>query len=106
MSTPLQSQLKVCEAVSAIPASAWNGLLDPEATPFLEHAWLDALEQSDSAAPASGWHPRHLTLWRGSRLVAAAPAYLKDDSYGEFVFDWSWATAAERLGIRYYPKLV
>ena len=52
------------------------------------------------------WRPRHLALWRGNRLIAAAPAYLKDDSHGEFVFDWSWASAAERLGFAYYPKLI
>src|SRR5262249_62432062 len=56
--------------------------------------------------PSRGWPPRHLPLWRGSKLVAAAPAYLKDHSHGEFVFDWSWASAAERVGLRYYPKLI
>src|SRR5947209_2584332 len=106
MSDSLPLQLRVHGAIREIPRVAWDALLDEEAIPFLEWLWLDALEQSGSVAPASGWHPRHFTLWRGSKLVAAAPAYLKDDSHGEFVFDWSWATAAERVGIAWYPKLV
>jgi predicted N-acyltransferase len=106
MSAPLPSQLRICSSISDVPAHAWNALLDEQSTPFLEHAWLSALEESGSAAPAMGWHPRHLTLWRGNRLVAAAPAYVKDHSFAEFVYDFAWATAAERMGIRYYPKLV
>jgi len=106
MSESLPLQLRIHGALSEIPRAAWDALLDEEATPFQEWAWLDALEQSGSVSPASGWHPRHFTLWQGSRLVAAAPAYLKDDSHGEFVFDWSWATAAERIGVPYFPKLV
>ncbi|HYR55716.1 MAG TPA: GNAT family N-acetyltransferase [Myxococcaceae bacterium] len=106
MSTPLPAQLRVHSAISEVPRDAWNALLDEESIPFLEWQWLEALEESGSVSPRTGWHPRHLTLWRGSRLVAAAPAYLKDHSHGEFVFDWSWASAAERIGLRYYPKLI
>jgi len=105
MSDPLPLQFRVHRSISEIPQEAWDSLLDDGATPFLEWSWLDALEQSGSVAPRTGWHPRHATLWQGSKLVAAAPAYLKDHSHGEFVFDWSWATAAERVGLRYYPKL-
>jgi uncharacterized protein len=106
MSQSLPTQLKVHRAISDIPEAAWNALVDPEAAPFLEWAWLEALETSGSVAPSSGWEPRHLALWRGHRLVAAAPAYLKTDSSGEFVFDFSWATASERSGVPYYPKLI
>ena len=106
MSQSLPTQLKVLRAISEVPETSWNALVDDEAAPFLEWAWLDALETSGSVAPASGWEPRHLTLWRGHRLVAAAPAYAKSDSNGEFVFDFSWATASERAGVPYYPKLV
>ena len=70
------------------------------------HGWLDALEQSRCAAPEAGWTPRHLTLWRGERLVAAAPAYQVTDSDGDFSRDWQWAAAARQAGVRYYPKLV
>ena len=106
MSAPLPLTLRVHRAITDVPEPAWDALLDEEGLPFLEWAFLAALEETGCAAPAAGWHPRHLTLWRGPRLVAAAPAYLKDDSHGEFVFDFSWATAAERVGVRYYPKLV
>jgi len=106
MSAPLPVQLRLHTSISDISREAWDGLLDEDSIPFLEWRWLEALEESGSISPAAGWHPRHLSLWRGSRLVAAAPAYLKAHSHGEFVFDWSWASAAERVGLRYYPKLV
>ncbi len=106
MSGTLPTQVKLLESIRDVPREAWDALVDAEAAPFLEWRWLDALESSGSVRPATGWRPRHLTLWRGNHLVAAAPAYLKEDSHGEFVFDWSWATAAERVGLRYYPKLI
>ena len=106
MSDRLPTQLKVLQDIREVPRAAWNALLTEQSTPFLDWAWLEALESTGCAAPKAGWHPRHLTLWRGNRLIAAAPAYLKDDSVGEFVYDYTWATAAERIGFRYYPKLV
>ncbi len=106
MSESLPLQLRIHGAIREIPRAAWDALLDEDGTPFLEWAWLEALEESGSVGPDAGWHPRHFALWSGSRLVAAAPAYLKDDSHGEFVFDWNWATSAERRGLAYYPKLV
>jgi predicted N-acyltransferase len=106
MSSPLPLTLRVHRAITEVPRGAWDALLDDAAVPFLEWAFLAALEESGSVGPERGWHPRHLTLWRGARLVAAAPAYLRDDSDGEFVFDGAWATAAGRVGVRYYPKLV
>jgi predicted N-acyltransferase len=106
MSDPLPVQLRVHRRISEVPREAWDALLDADSLPFLEWRWLWCLEESGSAAPQTGWHPRHFTLWRGNTLVAAAPAYLKDHSFGEFVYDWSWASAAERAGIKYYPKLV
>jgi predicted N-acyltransferase len=106
MSQSLPTQLRVHRSIAEVPESAWNALVDAEAAPFLEWGWLEALESSGSVSPRTGWEPRHLTLWRGNRLVAAAPAYAKFDSNGEFVFDFSWATASERVGIPYYPKLV
>ena len=53
-----------------------------------------------------GWLPRHVLAWEGDTLVGAVPMYLKYNSYGEFVFDWSWADAYRRAGLSYYPKLV
>jgi predicted N-acyltransferase len=106
MSAPLPFQLRVHPAISDIPREAWNALVPEDSVPFLEWDWLDTLEQSASAIPERGWRPWHVALWEGVRLVAAAPAYLKSDGHGEFVFDWTWASAAERTGVRYYPKLV
>jgi len=100
--------LRVLGAVDEVPAEAWDALFahEPElASPFVRHAFLDALERSGSAGPRAGWRARHLTLWRGRSLVAAAPAWLKDGSEGDFSRDWQWAAAAERAGIPYYPKL-
>jgi len=99
----------VRDAIADVPAPEWDRLWAHEparATPFLQHAWLDALEQSGAVAARAGWVPRHLTLRRAGRLVAAAPAYARSDSDGDFGRDWAWAEAAERAGIPYYPKLV
>ncbi len=75
-------------------------------SPFVEHTWLQCLEEAQCVGERSGWIPQHLALFDGKELIAAAPAYVKMNSEGEFVFDWSWADLASRLGIEYYPKLV
>ncbi|MFC2973557.1 GNAT family N-acetyltransferase [Azotobacter bryophylli] len=92
--------------LSDLAASAWDALL-PTAQPFLRHAFLAALEDSGSVGGRSGWQPAH-RLWLDDweRPLAALPAYLKRHSYGEYVFDWSWAEACQRAGIAYYPKLL
>lgn len=96
----------------SLPAGEWDRLVagDPYGNVFLSHAYLSALHQSGSAVPRSGWGPQWLTLWSqdgaGEHLAAAVPLYLKGHSYGEYVFDWSWAAAQERLGMDYYPKLL
>src|SRR5205085_11829173 len=74
--------------------------------PFMRHAYLLALHESESAAPATGWAPQFLVVERGGELQAACALYLKSHSYGEYVFDWSWADAYRRHGLRYYPKLL
>jgi len=94
------------ESLSLIDREAWDALAQPLPTPFLEWEWLRLMEASGSAAAESGWIPRHLTLWSGNDLVAAAPLYVKLHSAGEFVFDHAWADVADRLGRAYYPKLV
>jgi predicted N-acyltransferase len=90
----------------ALDAAAWDALLEQQAhpTPFMRHAYLAALHRSGSAVPDTGWAPHFLTLWRDDRLAAAAALYLKSHSYGEYVFDWAWADAYRRHGLRYYPK--
>ena len=91
-----------------VDASAWNALLATQShpTPFMRHEYLAALHESGSATPRTGWTPRFMTLWQGDALVAACPLYLKAHSYGEYVFDWAWASAYEQHGVPYYPKAV
>ena len=91
-----------------VDATAWNALLALQShpTPFMRHEYLAALHESESAVPHTGWAPRFMTLWEGDLLVAACPLYLKSHSYGEYVFDWAWASAYEQHGVPYYPKAV
>ena len=97
---------RVHATITEIDASAWDALLAVQAapSPFMRHAYLSALEQSQSAVPTSGWTPRFFTLWQGRELMAACPLYIKDHSYGEYVFDWAWANAYQEHGLHYYPK--
>ncbi len=97
---------QVVDDPALIDRGAWNALVDAdaEANPFLRHEYLTALTASGAAAAPSGWHPQFLLLTRGDELAAAAPLYAKDHSYGEYVFDWSWAEAYQRHGLDYYPK--
>ena len=100
--------IRVHDDPTALDGKAWNALLERQSqpTPFMRWEYLAALHASGSAVPETGWAPRFLTVWRGSELVAAAPAYLKSHSYGEYVFDWAWADAYQRHGLAYYPKLL
>ncbi len=102
--------IEVHEGVGAIGAADWDALLAAQAhpTPFMRHAYLHALEASESVGGDTGWQPVTLTVRSraGGDLVAAAAAYLKMHSYGEYVFDWAWADAYRRYGVPYYPKLL
>jgi predicted N-acyltransferase len=91
-----------------VDKAAWNALLALQShpTPFMRHEYLAALHESASAIPRTGWTPRFMTLWDGEELAAACPLYLKEHSYGEYVFDWAWANAYEQHGVPYYPKAV
>ncbi|MHB1847199.1 MAG: GNAT family N-acetyltransferase [Deltaproteobacteria bacterium] len=97
---------EVVGGVAGLSRERWNSLLSPEATPFVDWRWLSALEASGCASAEAGWRPRHLALYRGRELVAAAPAYVKDDSDGDFSRDFDLADAVQRSGRPYYPKLV
>ena len=89
-----------------VTASEWDALLalEPDPSPFMRHDYLAALQTSGCATPATGWQARFVTLWVGDTLHAACPMYLKQHSYGEYVFDWAWANAYEQHGLSYYPK--
>ncbi len=99
--------LLVCRDPAEIDAARWNALLarQPSATPFVSLEYLRALHASASAVAETGWAPHFLLLEDGGELRAACPLYLKDHSYGEYVFDWAWADAYRRHGLDYYPKL-
>lgn len=91
--------------VAAVDADAWDALAG-DANPFVGHAFLTLLEESGSVGPGTGWQPAPILVKDGDgALVAAAPAYLKSHSQGEYVFDHAWADAWARAGGDYYPKL-
>ncbi len=96
--------VKVVSRIAEVPAADWDACAG--GNPFVSHAFLDALEESGSATAETGWLQQHLVLPdpKGG-LLGCAPLYLKNHSYGEYVFDWNWADAYERAGGRYYPKL-
>ncbi len=100
--------IRVFDDPAEIDPATWDSLVaaQPSATPFVSMAYLRALHESASATGATGWAPHFLALERAGVLVAACPLYLKDHSYGEYVFDWAWADAYQRHGLDYYPKLL
>jgi uncharacterized protein len=98
------SVIRVIPRMADIDPAAWDALAGD--SPFPRHAFLHALEATDCVGSHIGWEPVHLALFRGERLEAAMPLYIKQHSWGEFVFDWAWADAYRRHGLNYYPKLV
>ena len=104
----LNYRTRIVSSMSEIGQPAWDALvaLQSDANPFLSFAFLHALHESGSASAQSGWQPQYLTLWQDDRLEAALLLYVKDHSYGEYVFDWAWADAYRRNGLDYYPKLL
>ena len=96
-------RVRLLDSLIDVPAPAWDALHDGR-HPFVAHAFLSGLEQHRCLRADWGWTPRHLTLWDGDDLIAAAPAYLKDNSHGEFVFDHAWAHAYAQHGLDYFPK--
>ncbi len=95
----------MAEGVAALPQNEWDALVG-EGSPFLEWSWLASLEEAGAVGDGTGWHARPLVAREHGRLVAACPLYVKGNSEGEFVFDFAWADAASRGGLRYYPKLL
>ena len=103
-------QIEVRGSLSDVSADSWNAL-STDGNPFLRYEFLYTLEETGCLGDRTGWYPRYFLLWQGENeddreLIGAAPAYIKTNSYGEFVFDWSWADAYARNQIEYYPKMV
>jgi hypothetical protein len=98
--------IQVIDRIDGIDPAAWNALL-PDSNPFLRHEFLAGLENHGCISEHTGWSPQHFVAKNEqNELTGAMPAYLKYNSFGEFVFDWSWASAYENAGLAYYPKLV
>ncbi len=109
MSCHAPVSLRRLTSIRDVDADTWNGLVRAAGHggyPFIQHEYLRALEDSGSVGAGTGWAPEHIILEDDSGLVAAAPAYRKAHSYGEFVFDFAWAQAYRQCGLDYYPKLV
>ena len=99
------AEVRVLHRLDEVPAPQWDALHDG-ANPFICHAFLSGLERHGCLRAAWGWSPHHITVWEGEQLLAAAPAYRKDNSHGEFVFDHAWAHAYAQHGLDYFPKLL
>lgn len=97
--------LEFIDSLAAVSARAWNAVAGTD-YPFTRYEFLSSLEQTGCADRDSGWQAQHILVKRGDRLIAVMPLYLKYHSYGEYVFDWSWADAYRQHGRRYYPKLL
>ncbi len=96
---------QVIDSIMDIEAKEWDECAG-YSNPFISHAFLSSLEQSGSVSTETGWLPQHIVIKdKNGDIVACCPLYLKNHSYGEYIFDWGWADAYERAGGKYYPKL-
>jgi len=99
-------KLRVLSSITDVDKAAWNAVVGEDQPPVVRWEWLEALEEGGAAVAERGWEARHLTLWRDGALIGLAPAWRKHHSMGEYVYDFGWASAAESMGVRYYPKLL
>ena len=97
-------KISTVDSLSTVDPVQWNALAGDD-NPFIQYDFLRALEQHDCLTEW-GWLPQHILIHENEQLIGACPAYLKHNSYGEFVFDWAWADAYQRNNLEYYPKLV
>jgi uncharacterized protein len=103
---PQTLRLERIDAMRCVDQEAWDALLPEPASPFMTWTWLASLEDAGLLTRDTGWLPMHVLIWQGDTLVGAMPMYSKTHSFGEFVYDFSWANLADRLDEPYYPKLV
>ena len=97
--------IEFIESVKNIEEKVWNNIIKSD-YPFLQHSFLLALEKCKCVGENTGWYPFHLLVMETEEIIGLMPMYIKTDSHGEFIFDWSWADAFYRNGVDYYPKLV
>ena len=100
----MRLSLDITDAISQVDSASWDAIVGD--MPLLSHSFLNALETSGSVGDGTGWQPSHILVFNETQLVGAMPLYLKNHSYGEYVFDWAWAEAYARNGLPYYPKLL
>ncbi|OYZ23726.1 MAG: hypothetical protein B7Y39_03830 [Bdellovibrio sp. 28-41-41] len=105
MNGSANTQIKIMDSVLKIGSAAWAALEVPD-FPFTDYTFLSALEETHCLGTRTGWTPIYITAWSEDHLVGALILYAKDNSYGEFIFDFGWADAANNAGIEYYPKLI
>lgn len=98
------AEVQVCSEIEAISQEDWDACAGTD-NPFQRYAFLHALEASGSATAKHGWQPQHLAVLDAGKVIGVAPVYLKMHSYGEYVFDFSWAKAYAGSRRSYYPKL-
>ena len=98
-------ELSLVSNISRINSKDWNSI-NVDDHPFTSYEFLHSLEDSKVVCSDTGWQPQHVILKKNNKLIGALPTYLKSHSYGEYVFDHSWAEAYARAGGNYYPKLI
>ena len=102
----MEYRITMGESLTSLGREAWNDLTSISRNPLYAYEWLSLLEDSGSISPEYGWFPLHLCVRHNDSLVAVLPMYGKDNSHGEYVYDYAWADLAGQLNIPYYPKLV
>ncbi|MEY5021266.1 MAG: hypothetical protein RJA91_835 [Pseudomonadota bacterium] len=98
------ARMEFQSSFKGINQKEWNDLT--KSNPFLKLEFFQSLEASNSIGESTGWHPFPAIITHEGRIIGASPIFLKQHSYGEYVFDWSWAEAYQKYGESYYPKIV
>ena len=99
-------KVEVKLSIKEISKEIWNELANEINNPFYEWTWLKNLEISKSVSRETGWQPLYFVAYKNEEILGIAPLFLKNHSYGEFVFDQSFARLAQELNLTYYPKLI
>ena len=98
-------KVEFINSINEINKEEWNAVINSD-YPFLKYEFLVSLEKHKCVSEDRGWSPFHVIVSEENKKIAIMPMYIKTDSQGEFIFDWSWADAFYRNGVNYYPKLV
>ena len=99
-------KVEVKLSIKEISKEIWNELTNEINNPFYEWTWLKNLEISKSVSRETGWQPLYFVAYKNEEILGIAPLFLKNHSYGEFIFDQSFARLAQELNLNYYPKLI